>query len=52
MYRSGWQAQIKDKYRSIHLGFFASKDDAARAYDVAAVERFGEFARINFPEAA
>ncbi len=42
-----WAAVIHaDKVR-IHLGFFASELDAARAYNVAAVERFGEYARLN-----
>jgi hypothetical protein len=31
------------------LGFFASEVEAARAYDRAAVEECGEFARVNFP---
>ena len=31
------------------LGFFANEIEAARAYDRAAVEECGEFARVNFP---
>jgi len=31
------------------LGFFAEEVEAARAYDRAAVEACGEFARVNFP---
>lgn len=46
---NGWQAQICVNYQRIYLGFFKSEVDAAKAYDVAAVKYFGEFARLNFP---
>lgn len=44
-----WFAQIQYQHRRRHLGYHASELDAARAYDVAARELFGEFARPNFP---
>jgi len=44
-----WLAQIRFGARKTHLGSFRCEEDAARAYDAAAVEHFGEFARPNFP---
>lgn len=44
-----WQAQIKVNRKRIYLGLFVSEEEAARAYDRAAVEQFGEFACLNFP---
>ena len=38
--------------RMRHLGRFADEADAARAYDKAAREWHGEFARLNFPPEA
>src|ERR1035438_9760997 len=43
-----WRAVITPNKKHIYLGSFASEVDAARAYDRAAVEYFGEFARTNF----
>lgn len=34
------------------LGRFDDSTSAAQAYDVAAIEAFGEFARLNFPRSA
>ncbi len=44
-----WRATIKTDGRRIALGQFQSEEAAARAYDAAAREIFGEFARCNFP---
>jgi hypothetical protein len=45
-----WQAGIKVSGRQIHLGLHVQEDAAARVYDRAAREHFGEFAYLNFPE--
>jgi hypothetical protein len=42
-----WRAKIMVDYRTIHLGYFASEEDAARAYDEAARKYHGQFARLN-----
>lgn len=44
---SKWQAQIRCGPRRFHLGYFANKVDAARAYNEAALHYFGDFARLN-----
>lgn len=44
-----WVAGITAGGRRIYLGRFPTEEEAARAYDAAAREHHGEFARLNFP---
>lgn len=43
----GWQARIRISGEQICLGTFATAEEAAGAYDAAAITYFGEFARTN-----
>lgn len=45
-----WRAMIQFERRQIAGGYFDDEVEAAKVYDQAAVERFGVFARPNFPE--
>lgn len=48
--RSRWMSMIaRPGGGNIYLGSFINEEDAARAYDVAARARYGEFAAVNFP---
>jgi hypothetical protein len=48
--RPGWFAQIKIGGRAQRLGSFNDEATAARAYDVAAIQAWGEYACVNFPD--
>lgn len=42
-----WLAQIQFNGKNMRLGGFSEETEAAKAYNKAALELFGEFARIN-----
>lgn len=44
--RQKWLAQIQVNYKQINLGCFTDIEDAAHTYEKAAIEYFGEFARV------
>lgn len=43
----GWRARITIDGKKIHLGYHTSAEDAADAYDAAALAHWGEFAYLN-----
>lgn len=47
--QSCWIAAIKADGKVTFLGTFNNEEDAARAYDKAALLKHGKFARLNFP---
>jgi hypothetical protein len=51
VYRHGgaWAASVTRAGQRRYLGRFTEEEEAARAYDAAAREQWGPFARLNFP---
>lgn len=45
-----WYASVRKDYKSYHVGHFRTAEEAARAYDLKALELHGEFASLNFPQ--
>lgn len=46
-----FSARVMRNGKQVHLGVFSTEVEAALAYDAAARAEYGEYARLNFPEA-
>ena len=42
-----WRAQIQVNTQKTHLGYHIKEEEAAKAYNSAAIDLFGKFARLN-----
>lgn len=42
-----WAASIGKDYKRRHIGYYYTREEAAKAYNEAAIQTFGEFARLN-----
>lgn len=50
--RGRWRARVGLNGDRVHVGYFTTAIEAARAYDVEAKRLHGEFACLNFPDSA
>lgn len=46
-----WRAALRIHGKLLHLGNFNDEQEAAKAYDWAAIKYFGDYSNINFPMA-
>jgi hypothetical protein len=47
---SNWKVQIRVGGKILHIGVYSTREEAAHAYDKAAIKYHGEFANLNFPD--
>jgi hypothetical protein len=45
-----WMAQLKVDYKRLYLGYYATEEEAAEAYNKAALLHHGDFANLNVIE--
>jgi hypothetical protein len=50
--KNKWRVSIHFEKKRRYVGSFKTPEEAARAYDEAAIALFGEFAHLNFPTTA
>ena len=43
-----WVAEIRVNDKRVYIGSFLNEEDAAKARDIATLEHFGEYGRLNF----
>ena len=42
-----WGARIRINAKQKHLGYFTNEREAAEAYNTAAIEHYGDYAKLN-----
>ena len=47
-HKNGWQVRISVNKKEYHIGYFSTKQEAAKVYDMKAKELHGDFAQLNF----
>ena len=48
--RQKWKVELRYSGKIKYVGYYTSEEEAARAYDKAARELHGDYARLNFPD--